>query len=74
MIVGDLTDCNAERIKQLGFKPQKEIIYNKLLPYYDEIDYESRKSFQQIKLNLSKSIILRELIPGCAVWTARLMG
>lgn len=70
----DITDISPQRIKQLGFKPQKEIIYNKLLPYADELDSESKKTFTQIKINLSKSVLLRELHPGCAIWSTRLMG
>lgn len=70
----DATYINPERIKQLGFKPQKEIVYNKLLPYADQLDVESKNAFAQIKINLSKSVMLRELHPGCSVWSARLTG
>lgn len=61
-----------ERIQQLGFKPQREIIYNKLLPYADKLDEESNKLFIDIKTNLAKAVLAREMRPGCMVWTTRL--
>ncbi|XP_022913061.1 proteasome activator complex subunit 4A-like [Onthophagus taurus] len=61
-----------ERFRKLGFIPQKENVYNKLLPYADKLDDESTKLFQQIKTNLIKSILAREMRPGCALWTSRL--
>ncbi|XP_048486309.1 proteasome activator complex subunit 4 isoform X4 [Plutella xylostella] len=62
-----------ERIQALGFKPQKEILINTLLPYADQLDDESTRLFQQIKENLAKAVMLREMKPACGVWTARLM-
>ncbi|KAK5647619.1 hypothetical protein RI129_002511 [Pyrocoelia pectoralis] len=61
-----------ERFKVLQFKPQKENVYNKLLPYADELDEESNKLFKDIKTNLVKSVLAREIRPGCMVWTSRL--
>lgn len=61
-----------ERIEKLGFKPQKEIIYNKLLPYADKLDEESTQLFHDIKTNLIKSVLAREMQPGCALWCSRL--
>lgn len=52
--------------------PQFEIIYNKLLPFATEINQDSEILLQEIKLNLEKCIVLRELRPGCVVWTERL--
>lgn len=63
---------NEQRWKKLGFKPQKENVYNKLLPYANELDDESSKLFHDIKTNLIKSILAREMRPGCALWTSRL--
>ena len=60
------------RAKVLGFRPQQEIIYNSLLPYSDEIDQESSEMWNLIKLNLGKSVALREFRPGFVMWTARL--
>lgn len=60
------------RFEKLGFKPQKENVYNKLLPYADKLDEESTKLFMDIKTNLIKSVLAREMRPGCALWTSRL--
>lgn len=62
----------TERIKKLGFIPQNENVYNKLLPYADELDEESNKLLLDIKTNLIKSVLAREMRPGCALWTSRL--
>lgn len=61
-----------ERFKKLGFRPQKENVYNKLLPYADKLDEESNRLFIDIKTNLVKSVLAREIRPGCALWTSRL--
>lgn len=53
-------------------KPQKENVYNKLLPYGAELEEESAKLFTDIKSNLIKSVLAREMRPGCALWTSRL--
>lgn len=58
--------------KKLGYKPQKENVYNKLLPYSDKLDEESENLFKDIKTNLIKSVLAREMRPGCALWTSRL--
>lgn len=56
----------------LGYKPQKEVIYNKLLPYSDDIGKEILEQFSTIKKNLSKAVILRDIRPGCIHWVAKL--
>ena len=61
-----------DRALQLGFVPQKEVIYNKLLPYSSDIDSESTLWFQDIKANLGRALALRELRPGFVVWISRL--
>jgi proteasome activator subunit 4 len=61
-----------ERAQQLGFIPQKEVIYNKLLPYSSDIDSESTLWFQDIKANLGRALALREIRPGFVVWISRL--
>ena len=61
-----------ERAAELGFTPQKEIIYNKILPYSDKLDKESNEMWNTIKINLGRSIALRELRPGYVMWTGRL--
>ena len=60
------------RFLKLGFRPQKENVYNKLLPYADKLDEESTKLFYDIKTNLIKSVLAREMRPGFALWTSRL--
>ena len=56
----------------LGFKPQKEIVYNQLLPYFDDLDSESVMAFSVIKPNLAKTNCLGEMRPGFVIWTTRL--
>ncbi|KAL0269474.1 UNVERIFIED_CONTAM: hypothetical protein PYX00_007188 [Menopon gallinae] len=68
----DLFDSSQDRINRLGFKPQKEVVYNSLLHYADELDEEAKLWLVEIKTNLSKSVILREIRPGCVLWSARL--
>ncbi|EFN87710.1 proteasome activator complex subunit 4B [Harpegnathos saltator] len=58
--------------RDLGFRPQKEIVYNKFLPYADEIDAESQIMFAEIKENLGRAVMLREIKPGCCLWSSRL--
>uniref|UniRef100_A0A2A4JML8 Proteasome activator complex subunit 4 C-terminal domain-containing protein n=1 Tax=Heliothis virescens TaxID=7102 RepID=A0A2A4JML8_HELVI len=62
-----------ERIEALGFKPQKEILTNHILPYAAELDEESILFLEQVKINLAKAVMLREMKPGCGVWSSRLM-
>ncbi len=50
---------------------QKELIYNKLLPYSSGLDEESRAFLSEIKKNLSKAVLVRELRPGAVTWTGR---
>lgn len=54
-------------------KFQKENVYNKLLPYKDELEEESAKLYADIKSNLIKAVLAREMRPGCALWTSRLI-
>ncbi|XP_046740797.1 proteasome activator complex subunit 4-like [Diprion similis] len=56
----------------LRFQSQREIFYNKLLPYANVIDAEAQTLFEEIKANLGRAILLRELDVGCSIWTARL--
>jgi hypothetical protein len=61
------------RQQVLGFKPQREIIYSKYLPYADKIDDESLEKLAEIKANLGKAVVLQEMRPGWEIWTGRLM-
>lgn len=56
----------------LGFVPQKDIVYNKLLPYADKLDEESNEILGQIKGKLALAIQVRELWPGVLFWTRKL--
>lgn len=56
----------------LGFVPQKDIVYNTLLPYAERLDGESSEILSKIKGNLSRAVQLRELWPGVLFWTRKL--
>ncbi|XP_028325388.1 proteasome activator complex subunit 4A isoform X1 [Gouania willdenowi] len=56
----------------LGFVPQKDIVYNKLLPYAERLDDESNDILSRIKGNLGRAVQLRELWPGVLFWTRKL--
>lgn len=67
-----LEDNLEKRYEKLGFKPQKEVVYNKLLPYSDKLDYDSVNMLKEVKGHLGRSIILREMRPGCGIWVVKL--
>ena len=70
----DETDGESDRrIEVLGFKPQQETVYNKLLPYSSQLDDESNQFLGEVKGNLSRAVQLRELRPGVWHWTTRLL-
>uniref|UniRef100_A0A8C9XFL1 Proteasome activator subunit 4 n=1 Tax=Sander lucioperca TaxID=283035 RepID=A0A8C9XFL1_SANLU len=56
----------------LGFVPQKDIVYNKLLPYAHRLDDESNDILSKIKGNLCRAVQLREIWPGVLFWTRKL--
>ncbi|XP_065338507.1 proteasome activator complex subunit 4A-like isoform X2 [Cloeon dipterum] len=66
-------DSSLDRYEDLGFRPQKVLEYNTLLPYSDKLDNESNHILATIKANLGRAVMLREICPGCRVWTARLV-
>ncbi|XP_056326451.1 proteasome activator complex subunit 4A isoform X1 [Danio aesculapii] len=72
----DLENCNVKMKKEaselLGFSPQKDIVYNELLPYKDKLDDESNEILAQIKGNLGRAVQLREIWPGVLFWTRKL--
>ncbi|XP_078505604.1 proteasome activator complex subunit 4 isoform X2 [Lissotriton helveticus] len=53
-------------------QPQKEIVYNQLLPYAGCLESESQQLLHNIKENLGRAVQLRELWPGVLVWTRKL--
>lgn len=57
---------------KLGYRPQKELIYNQLLPYSENLYKESQLYLAEIKANLGNAILLRELIPEAIHWTDQL--
>lgn len=54
------------------FHPQRTLWFNKLLPYADQLEAESQALLCEIKENLGRAVILREMKPGCALWSSRL--
>jgi hypothetical protein len=70
--VEEINRRKDERAVILGFYPQKELIYNTLLPYTDQLDAESKIIWGELKSNIGKAICLRELRPGYVVWSGRL--
>lgn len=62
------------RERQLGFKPQKEIYYNKHLPISQElVDQESNKMLQMIKQQLGLAVASSEINPGVGVYSSKLL-
>ncbi|XP_062911944.1 proteasome activator complex subunit 4-like isoform X1 [Mobula hypostoma] len=66
------SEWRRRREEALGFRPQKEILYNQLLPYSQHLDRESAFILGRIKANLSRAVQLRELWPGVLFWTRKL--
>ncbi|XP_062621766.1 LOW QUALITY PROTEIN: proteasome activator complex subunit 4B-like [Saccostrea cucullata] len=60
------------REEALGFKPQKDKIYNKFLPYAENIDDESNAALAEIKGNLAKAVLLRDVKVGATFWVGQL--
>ena len=56
----------------LGFVPQKEVPYNKFLPYSEIIDEESIAHLAEIKGNLLRSIQFRDIKIATCHWTGQL--
>uniref|UniRef100_A0A8C5CEE9 Uncharacterized protein n=1 Tax=Gadus morhua TaxID=8049 RepID=A0A8C5CEE9_GADMO len=57
-----------------AFVPQKEIVYNGLLPYSSRLDQEASELLATIKANLSRAVLVRELWPGAAFWCRHLFS
>ena len=51
---------------------QRESLYNHYLPYATQLDRDSQQWLEEIKLNLSTAVLLRELEPGVIDWMSRL--
>lgn len=65
------TESNEDRIDALGFKPQRENPYCKILPYVDVIDKESNENLSDIKANIGRSVQLGDSI-GLGHWMVQL--
>ncbi|KAG7506391.1 proteasome activator complex subunit 4B-like [Solea senegalensis] len=57
-----------------GFIPQKEIVYNGMLPYSGRLEREATQLLAGIKSGLSRAVLLRELWPGVAFWCRKLFS
>uniref|UniRef100_A0AAV2LK79 Uncharacterized protein n=1 Tax=Knipowitschia caucasica TaxID=637954 RepID=A0AAV2LK79_KNICA len=57
-----------------GLVLQKEIVYNALLPYADRLEPEANQLLADIKANLSRAVLVRELWPGTAFWCRKLFS
>ena len=60
------------RERELGFKPQNEVVYNSSLPYTENLDSESTYALTVIKTNLSKVVLQGELRTGLTFWAVQL--
>uniref|UniRef100_A0AAQ4Q0P3 Proteasome activator Blm10 mid region domain-containing protein n=1 Tax=Gasterosteus aculeatus aculeatus TaxID=481459 RepID=A0AAQ4Q0P3_GASAC len=57
-----------------GFVSQREVVYNGLLPYSARLEREATELLAEIKANLSRAVLLRELWPGVAFWSRKLFS
>ena len=53
-LMSDHSSTMDEREAMLGFKPQKEVPYNALLPYADSLDDDSNDQLARIKAILQE--------------------
>lgn len=67
-----MSNMKKAQSEALGFVPQKDIVYNKLLPYADRLDDESNDILSKIKGNLGRAVQLKEIWPGVLFWTRKL--
>ncbi|PBC33887.1 Proteasome activator complex subunit [Apis cerana cerana] len=61
--------CIYKSIEDVHFK---KFIYNKLLPYVDDLEIESKTLLAEIKSNLARAVMFNETWPGCFVWVNKL--
>lgn len=61
--------CIYKSIEDVHFK---KFIYNKLLPYVDDLKIESKTLLAEIKSNLARAVMFNETWPGCFVWVNKL--
>lgn len=72
---GSSSDDNLESYDEanLGIKYQKEVIFNKLLPYSGSLEDDSQDMLREIKGNLGKCVLLKDVKSGCLAWTNKLI-
>lgn len=56
----------------MGPKLQKPLAYNRLLPYGEQIADEAASLLAEIKANLARAVMLREVKPSAVAWTGHL--
>ena len=64
--MSDHSSTMDKREATLGFKPQKEVPYNALLPYADSLDDDSNDQLARIKANLARAVQLRDIEIGAS--------
>ena len=61
-----------ETEEDVGRKVQREIPYNKHLPYAEVLDKESEDLLREIKAGIGRSIQYRDIKIGTTHWTGQL--
>uniref|UniRef100_A0A8C9TJ04 Proteasome activator subunit 4 n=1 Tax=Scleropages formosus TaxID=113540 RepID=A0A8C9TJ04_SCLFO len=67
-----MSGCCAAGREPAALAPQKELLYNALLPYAARLEPESARLLSAIRCGLGRAVVLRELWPGALFWTRRL--
>ncbi|KAL4612987.1 proteasome activator complex subunit 4B-like [Arapaima gigas] len=67
-----MSSCCAAGREPAALAPQKELVYNALLPYAARLEPESARLLSAIRSGLGRAVVLRELWPGALLWTRRL--
>lgn len=71
-IYNHLLPSTNEFEEELSFQQKKyfqnELVFNKLLPYNDQLDEEADALLLKIKTNLARCVMLRDIDPGCVMW------
>ncbi|CAL7949711.1 unnamed protein product [Xylocopa violacea] len=60
---------NYKTIEGVRFR---QFLYNKLLPYVDDLEVESEALLAEIKANLGRAVLFNESWPGCYVGVSKL--
>ena len=61
---------NKEKIDDNNL--QKPNVDNQYLPFFDSIRRQASKEFEEIRMQLSRTIQLRKIRPGLIIWSNRL--